>query len=179
MKFIYLTGGPCTAKTSIVENIENTMGEYVEYSPIKLFKGKLYKKTNTFVMHLDSTSYGVIPKFKEFVNLMHDKEISVLAEGDRFTTQKYIEWLLDTYPNTSKVFILTVNDEVAKLRHKKRGDKQNEKWIAGRVSLINNLLNNLFLRNQLTIRDTSDTIDEIQKEIMEIIKCEHPDKTKY
>ena len=83
MKFIYLTGGPCTAKTSIVENIENTMGEYVEYSPIKLFKGKLYKKTNTFVMHLDSTSYGVIPKFKEFVNLMHDKEISVLAEVSR------------------------------------------------------------------------------------------------
>jgi len=100
---------------------------------------------------------------------MHDKKISVLAEGDRFTTQKYIEWLLDTYPNTSKVFILTVNDEVAKLRHKKRGDTQNEKWIAGRVSLINNLLNNLFLRNQLTIRDTSDTIDEIQKEIMELL----------
>jgi hypothetical protein len=169
MKFIYLTGGPCTAKTSIVENIENTMGEYVEYSPIKLFKGKLYKKTNTFVMHLDSTSYGVIPKFKEFVNLMHDKEISVLAEGDRWTTAKYIEWLLNTYSNSSKVFLLTVSDKVEELRHKQRGDKQSLVWRQGRRKVTTNLQNNLFLRNQLTIRDTSDTIDEIQKEIMELL----------
>ena len=169
MKFIYLTGGPCTAKTSIVENIENTMGEYVEYSPIKLFKGKLYKRTNTFVMHLDSTSYGVIPKFKEFVNLMHDKEISVLAEGDRWTTAKYIEWLLNTYSNSSKVFLLTVSDKVEELRHKQRGDKQSLVWRQGRRKVTTNLQNNLFLRNQLTIRDTSDTIDEIQKEIMELL----------
>ena len=170
MKFIYITSVPAAGKTTLVESIEVELGEYSIYSPIPLFKGKLYKKTNTFVMHLDTTSYGVIPKFKEFVNLMHNKEISVLAEGDRFTTQKYIEWLLDTYPDSSKVFLLTVNDEVAKLRHKKRGDTQNKKWIAGRVSLINNLLNNLFLRNQLTVRDTSEGIEKVKTEILKLIQ---------
>lgn len=145
------------------------MGEYIEYSPIKLFKGKLYKKSNTFIMHLDSTSYGVIPKFKEFVDFIQKSDIKLLAEGDRWTTPKYIEYLLNTYPKTSKVFLLTVSDKVEELRHKQRGDEQSIVWRKGRRQVSTNLQNNLFLRNQLTVRDTSDTIDEIQNEILELL----------
>ena len=145
------------------------MGEYIEYSPINLFKGKLYKKSNTFIMHLDSTSYGVIPKFKEFVDFIQKSDIKLLAEGDRWTTPKYIEYLLNTYPKTSKVFLLTVSDKVEELRHKQRGDEQSIVWRKGRRQVSTNLQNNLFLRNQLTVRDTSDTIDEIQNEILELL----------
>ena len=169
MKFIYITGGPCTAKSTIVGDLEKTMGESSKdhhFLPMDLFKGILYKKTNTFVMHLDETSYGVISKFKEFVNLMNKLNISVLAEGDRWTTAKYIEWLLETYPDNSKVFLLTVDEKTEELRHEKRGDNQNLQWIKGRRQMSVNLLNNLFLRDKLTVRDTSDTIKHIKEEIM-------------
>ena len=67
---------------------------------------------------------------------------------------------------------MKVSSDVEKQRHIKRGDEQSEKWLQTRRTLINNLQTNFLIMNELNIRqtDTTDSLDSVKNEIMEIIQ---------
>ena len=168
-------GIPCSGKTTLVKNIIEGLGSYKNYEPIPLFKCQKYKdvlvvgqypESETFG-GTDRLSYGTINKFQEFINQEVTKHKHILIEGDRFYQAKNLEFLLDEHD--AMVYTLKIQPKEEERRHIKRNDTQSEKWLKGRHSQINNLFTNFNLMGRLEVRDTSDGIEKIKDEIMELL----------
>ena len=172
---IMIGGIPCSGKTTLVKNIIEGLGSYENYEPIPLFKCQKYKDIlligqypeNETFGGTDRLSYGTINKFQEFINQEVTKHKHILIEGDRFFQAKNLEFLLDEHD--AMVYTLKIQPEEEKRRHIKRNDTQSEKWLKGRHSQINNLFTNFNLMGRLEVRDTSDGIEKVKDEIMELL----------
>ena len=173
---IMIGGIPCSGKTTLMKNIIKDLGSYELYEPISLFKCQKYKDVlvvgqypeNETFGGTDRLSYGTINKFQEFINQEVTKHKHILIEGDRFCQAKNLEFLLDEHD--AMVYTLKIQPEEEKRRHVKRNDTQSEKWLKGRHSQISHLFTNFDLMWRLQARDTTNGIEEVKKEIMEIIK---------
>ena len=172
---IMIGGIPCSGKTTLMKNIIKDLGSYEFYEPISLFKCQKYKDVlvvgqypeNETFGGTDRLSYGTINKFQEFINQEVTKHKHILIEGDRFYQAKNLEFLLDEHD--AMVYTLKIQPKEEERRHIKRNDTQSEKWLKGRHSQINNLFTNFNLMGRLEVRDTSDGIEKIKDEIMELL----------
>lgn len=175
---IMIGGIPCSGKSTLMKNLIKEMGSHENVEPMKLFPCQKhldilvvgrYPIGETFG-GTDRISYGAISKFRDFIEQEKPKYKHILVEGDRFFRASDIEWLLSEHD--TKVYILKVSSDVEKQRHIKRGDEQSEKWLQTRRTLINNLQTNFLIMNELNIRqtDTTDSLDSVKNEIMEIIQ---------
>ena len=165
---IAIIGAPCSGKTTLMKSIISELGGSEDTEPLSLFKCQKhndiliigrYPENETFG-GTDRLSYGTISKFQEFINEQVKHYRHIIFEGDRFTNN--VEWLLDNH--NAKCYLLTVDEEEEKRRHKSRGDTQNEKWLQGRRTQMNNLQKNFNLMGRLEIRDTRK--DDVKNEIL-------------
>lgn len=165
---ISIIGAPCSGKTTLMKSIIGELGGSEDIEPLSLFKCQKhndiliigrYPENETFG-GTDRLSYGTISKFQEFINEQVKHYRHIIFEGDRFTNN--VEWLLDNH--NAKCYLLTVDEEEEKRRHKSRGDTQNEKWLQGRRTQMNNLQKNFNLMGRLEIRDTRK--DDVKNEIL-------------
>lgn len=165
---ISIIGAPCSGKTTLMKSIISELGGSEDTEPLSLFKCQKhndiliigrYPENETFG-GTDRLSYGTISKFQEFINEQVKHYRHIIFEGDRFTNN--VEWLLDNH--NAKCYLLTVDEEEEKRRHKSRGDTQNEKWLQGRRTQMNNLQKNFNLMGKLEIRDTRK--DDVKNEIL-------------
>ena len=183
---VMIGGVPASGKSTLTKNIISELGsaEYVE--PMKLFpcekRGDVlvvgrYPEGETFG-GTDRMSYGVIPKFRDFISQEEPKHKHIFIEGDRFFRSKDIEWLIENHE--AKVFVLlvkqhhvTVSSDEENRRHIQRKDTQTEKWLQGRRSQISNILTNFMLMNDINVRPNENENDSenIKKEIMELLEC--------
>jgi len=115
----------------------------------------------------DSWSYSVLAKgsFESFIEEQSNKYDKIIFEGDRLTSK--VEWLTENYD--TKVFLLTITPEEEQARQDARGNLQNKTWISGRHSQMNNLQNNFFLREHITVMPNN-TLEEQDKIITELIE---------
>ena len=172
---IIIGGVPCSGKTTLMKKIISDLGSYELYEPISLFKCQKYKDIlvvgqypeNETFGGTDRLSYGTINKFQEFINQEVTKHKHILIEGDRFFQAKNLEFLLDEHD--AIVYILKIQLEEEKRRHIERKDTQTEKWLKGRRSQISNIMTNFNLMGRLEVRDTTNGIEEVKSEIIEII----------
>lgn len=174
---ILIGGVPCSGKSTLTREIIKGLGSADNVEPLPLFKCQKhndilvvgqYPEGETFG-GTDKLSYGTINKFRDFINQEQPKYKHIIVEGDRFFRAKDIEWLVETYD--AKVFILTVDAEEEKRRHKERNDTQSETWLSGRRSQISNILTNFSLMGQLEVR-TNNSMQEsidIKKEIEDFL----------
>jgi len=165
---ISIIGSPCSGKSTLLRSIISELGGSEDTEPLSLFKCQKhndiliigrYPENETFG-GTDRLSYGTISKFQEFINEQVKNYRHIIFEGDRFTNN--VEWLLDNH--NAKCYLLTVDEEEEKRRHKSRGDTQNEKWLQGRRTQMNNLQKNFNLMGRLEIRDTRK--DDVKNEIL-------------
>lgn len=165
---ISIIGSPCSGKSTLLRSIISELGGSEDTEPLSLFKCQKhndiliigrYPENETFG-GTDRLSYGTISKFQEFINEQVKHYRHIIFEGDRFTNN--VEWLLDNH--NAKCYLLTVDEEEEKRRHKSRGDTQNEKWLQGRRTQMNNLQKNFNLMGRLEIRDTRK--DDVKNEIL-------------
>ena len=165
---ISIVGAPCSGKTTLLKSLISELGGSKDIEPLPLFKCQKhndiliigrYPENETFG-GTDRLSYGTISKFQEFINEQVKHYRHIIFEGDRFTNN--VEWLLDNH--NAKCYLLTVDEEEEKRRHKSRGDTQNEKWLQGRRTQMNNLQKNFNLMGRLEIRDTRK--DDVKNEIL-------------
>ena len=165
---ISIIGSPCSGKSTLLRSIISELGGSEDTEPLSLFKCQKhndiliigrYPENETFG-GTDRLSYGTISKFQEFINEQAKHYRHIIFEGDRFTNN--VEWLLDNH--NAKCYLLTVDEEEEKRRHKSRGDTQNEKWLQGRRTQMNNLQKNFNLMGRLEIRDTRK--DDVKNEIL-------------
>jgi|TARA_R110002167_G_scaffold299094_1_gene503422 hypothetical protein len=171
---ISIIGQPTAGKTFLLRSIIKSLGSHLDVEPTLLFKCQehndiliigRYPENETFG-GTDRLSYSTIKPFRDFIKEQVKSYRHIIYEGDRFSNN--LEYVLDNYD--AICYTLIVNAEEEKRRHALRNDTQSETWLKGRRTQINNFRKNFDLMNRLNVRDTSNGIEEVKKEIMEIIK---------
>tara|TARA_R110000765_G_scaffold392923_1_gene486172 strand:+ start:78 stop:671 length:594 start_codon:yes stop_codon:yes gene_type:complete len=187
MTIIALIGSPAVGKSDIIKTLFFDK-EWTKYGkppnliePKPLFRCTEYHDylyTGNRVLLLgqysegefsgnDSWSYSVLAKgsFESFIEEQSKNYDKIIFEGDRLTSK--VEWLTENYD--TKVFMLTITPEEEQARQDARGNLQNKTWISGRHSQMNNLQNNFFLREHITVMPNN-TLEEQDKIITELIE---------
>jgi len=175
MSVFCIIGAPAVGKSSCLKSIcDDLIGEPELIEPKKLFRCTKYNDILCFgqwnqniFSGTDSWSYSVLAKgvFESFIDEQVKNYRHIIFEGDRLTSK--VEWLTENYD--TKVFILTTSLEEEQKRQDERGNLQNKTWIEGRKTQMNNLQNNFFLREHLSIRNNN-TPEDAQNIKTEIIK---------
>ena len=171
---IFLIGGvPCSGKSTMMRGLISRLGSYKLIEPMPLFKCQehddilvcgQYPEGETFG-GTDKLSYGAIPKFREFIDFANQKYKHTIIEGDRFFRAEDIEWVVDNHE--AVVYILTVDLQEERRRHIERNDSQNDSWLQGRRSQIDNIQKNFNLMGHINVVSNNDieTSLNIQDEI--------------
>ena len=171
---ISIIGQPTSGKTTLVRSIIKGLGSYKECEPFPLFKCQehndiliigRYTEEETFG-GTDRLSYSTIKPFRDFIDEQVKNYRHIMYEGDRFSNN--LEWLLDNHD--AICYTLTVNAKEEERRHKLRNDTQSETWLKGRRTQIDNFRKNFNLMGRLNVRDTSEGLEEVKQEIMNILK---------
>ena len=191
---IALIGSPACGKSEIIKKLFFDK-EWTKYGkPPKLIEPKPLFKCTEYNDYLytgnrvlllgqydegtfsgtDSWSYSVLAKgsFESFIEEQNKNYNFLVFEGDRLTSK--VEWLTENYD--TKVFLLTITPEEEQARQDARGNLQNKSWISGRHSQMNNLQNNFFLREHITVMPNN-TPEEQKKIITELIELLYTEVT--
>ena len=180
---IMIGGEPCTGKTTLMQKVIAEIGKTEigfsknGFNCIWFNKGKglivgHYPKGEMYG-GTDKLKYGTISEFDKFILKQQKLYKHILIEGDRFFIGKHLEWLVKTYKrNQVKVYVLEANQAELDKRHLDRGDNQNQKWLLGRKTLINNLKENPALVDRLELRKVNSKVSltKVKNEILEIVK---------
>jgi hypothetical protein len=88
----------------------------------------------------DKLSMAVQKEALEFLRQVGGKDVgwTVLFEGDRLFNGSFLKEASAFCP--VKVWLLRASPEKLYERHKQRGDKQTETWLAGRTTKVNNVV---------------------------------------
>lgn len=150
MKIIAIGGSPGCGKTSLMWKIVKDLKVKPKYEEFKLVP--YLQKNNIYILGkyeegevfagTDRMSMAVQPEAIKFLATL-PKNSTVLYEGDRLFTSSFLEDCMDKYD--LKIINLTTSKEIREERYKLRGSNQNETWLAGRESKINNILTNMVL----------------------------------
>ena len=151
MKCIAIGGVPATGKTTLVKKIINILEPKHELS-FGLLKGQIvgdiailgvYKDSEVFA-GTDKLSMAVQSHFDKYKDKNHKH---LLFEGDRLFTKNNLESLIKTHE--TKIIILEADEQTLTKRHIDRNDNQNEKFLKGRQTKINNIKNSELLKEHI------------------------------
>ena len=148
MSVLILGGRPGSGKSAAVKRIlQGYSGELENIKPTKLVNavyvpsqklhvlGK-YDEGETFP-GTDRLSMAVQPKAVEWIGANRDEKI--LLEGDRLFNSKFVSTLLEAGIDVH-VWILECSEEALQNRYKQRGSNQSEKFLKGRATKVNNMI---------------------------------------
>lgn len=172
MKVIAIGGEPGAGKSTLMKRFieeikavpmynEYKLVPYLQYFDIfilgKYEEGEVFSGT-------DRMSMAVQPEAVKFLASLPENAI-VLFEGDRLFNNSFLEHCNENYD--TKIIYLKTTKDVRTERYKDRGSNQNETWLRGRESKINNILTNMTL---MFITETfeNNTLDQ-QNEVYERI----------
>ena len=142
-----LIGEPATGKSTMAKQLLERLG------PGRPFKRDLLNGTrhgNTFVFGsydpnqvfsgTDRLSMACQPSAVKFLEdcKLHNPEAKIFFEGDRLGNISFLEKCFE-FAETH-VFVLAVSNQEKILRHHARQDNQSEKFLAGRMTKIANIL---------------------------------------
>lgn len=140
MNLTYLIGQPGAGKTTVLAAL--TEGESADLRS-KPFAHMSYPngaiqlgRTREDFGGTDALAMSVQPKVLAW--LAHDRPTAVFGEGDRLGNGKFFR-AVDALGYGLTVVLLRTPDEVAAGRRADRGSKQNETWLLGRRSKVENL----------------------------------------
>lgn len=174
MKVIAIFGEPGSGKSTLMKRLMTELQISQEiYNDFKLVPyhkneqiyvlGK-YEEGETFG-GTDKMSMAVQPEAVKFLAQL-PVDATVLFEGDRLCTASFLEHCAENYDTT--IVYLKTNKETRQVRYAERGSNQDETWLRGRESKINNIRSNFVL--QMNISEFEhETLDD-QQQIVSFIK---------
>ena len=152
MQLTHYLGLPGTGKTTkmrelLAEFRKVEQDELVADGPVKYH---LFAKQKIIILGIydDSTFAGTDrwsksspPKFREWLvdNAKKYEDYGVLSEGERLSNNPTLDAMFAT--GNMKLVLLVVSEEELERRRQARNNVQNEKWLKGMVTRINNLCN--------------------------------------
>jgi dephospho-CoA kinase len=168
---IALGGEPASGKTTLLKRIRKNFpnltqfksglvrGEYCPYNKV-YFVGVF---DDTMFEGTDKLSLSVQPSFIEFVRNTPDAKI--VYEGDRLFNASVFEQL------RSVIFLLELSPSIHKARHAQRGHEQNETFLKGRKTKIENTKNTF--NHTILHNDYEKDIEINETEIMKVLLMAH------
>ena len=178
-QIIAIAGVPGTGKTTLMRHFM----EYYEWerqSPAKLVETMYCKELDLHILgkYEDGEVFAGTDKLSmacqpEVTKWLQSTKSNVVYEGDRLTGQKFYDALL-ALPETEVTFIiLKAPPELLKARYAERGSEQNETFLAGRASKIDNILSNFDYMDHIVEMKNHDGADihkiiVLMKQLLEI-----------
>jgi len=176
MKVIAIGGEPGSGKTTLMWKLIEKLKPEAKFSEFKLVP--YHQKDNVYILGkyeggetfagTDRMSRSVQPEAIKFLATLPTDAI-VIYEGDRLFTSSFLEHCNEKY-DLSIIYLRTTKNE-RNIRYAKRGSNQNETWLAGRESKVNNIMTNMVLMfltekfDHMTPEDTTLIVDHITKQI--------------
>lgn len=168
-RIIALGWEPATWKTTLMKDIRDSI-ENLKPFKYKLVRWIYDKEKQLYFIWVftwetfewtDKLSMAVLPDFIKFLTVMED-DITVVFEWDRLFTQK----LFRQIPNID-IIIIETTDEVKEIRHEKRKDNQNEKFLKAKKTKLKNIKEEFKHQvfNNNTDEEYRSNIDIIMKKI--------------
>lgn len=164
MRIIAIGGEPGSGKTTLMKALMEKYPTEKKYDSFKLVP--YHQKDSLYILGkyeegevfsgTDRMSMAVQPAAIEFLGTLPSDSV-VLFEGDRLFTASFLENCLDKYD--LDIVYLSTEKETREERYKERGSEQNETWLAGRITKINNILTNMTLMFNVT-KFKNDTLSE-------------------
>jgi dephospho-CoA kinase len=178
MKVIAIFGEPGSGKSTLMNELMARIGISREVkTDFKLVP--YHQKENIYILGkyevgevfggTDKMSMAVQPEAIKFLASLDDNSV-VLFEGDRLCTSSFLDHCNDKY-NLTMVYLST-SKSIRTERFKERNSNQDETWLKGRESKINNILSNLNLKfiTEIFENNKREDSEKIINFIMEKIK---------
>jgi len=150
MRVIAIGGNPGSGKSTLMKRLIEHYSPEKKYNEFKLVP--YLQSNNIFILGkyddgevfsgTDKMSMAVQPEAIKFLATLPEDAV-VIYEGDRLFTSTFLEDCTEKYD--LKIIHLMTDADVRQERYKERGSEQNETWLRGRESKINNILNNMLL----------------------------------
>jgi len=176
MKVIAIGGEPGAGKSTLMKRFIEEIRAVPKYNEYKLVPylqyfeifilGK-YEEGEVF-SGTDRMSMAVQPEAVKFLAWLPENAI-VLFEGDRLFNNSFLEHCNENYD--TKIIYLKTTKDVRTERYKDRGSNQNETWLRGRESKINNILTNMTLMfiTETFENNTLDQQNEVYERILDYV----------
>jgi hypothetical protein len=164
---IALGGEPASGKTTLLKRIRKNFSNMVEFKD-GLVRGEYCPIYNVYFIGVfddtmfegtDKLSLSVQPSFIEFISKTPNAKI--VFEGDRLFNASIFEQV------DSLIYILNIDPIIHKERHALRGHEQNETFLKGRKTKIDNIKNTF--THTLLNNDTETDIIVNEQEIMKVL----------
>lgn len=179
-KVIAIGGKPGSGKSTLVRRflstlaIENDIDTSVKLVPfhkhphMPLYVLGKYEKDEVFG-GTDKMSMACQPEVIKWMNALSDKDI-VLFEGDRLFNGSFLNYCMDNHDLS--IIHVKVDKNLLQDRYKERGSNQNEKWLEGRNSKINNILTNMMLKPYIVdlVNDNQSHLEDNVDYLISILK---------
>lgn len=176
MRIIAIGGEPGSGKTTLMNRIISNYNFEPKYDSFKLVpymqKGNIYLlgkyEEGEVFSGTDRMSMAVQPEAIKFLASL-PKDSILLFEGDRLFTASFLEHCVENYETI--IVYLATDKSVRQERYKERGSEQNETWLQGRETKINNILTNFVLMfntekfNNNTLEEQTEVYNRIIGEI--------------
>lgn len=147
-KIVAIAGRPGTGKTTIMRKFMEP--HYWERcSPAKLVETMYCLELDVHILgkYEDGEVFAGTDKLSmacqpEVTKWLKETNSDVIYEGDRLTGTKFYDALLELANTKVTFLVLSTDEETLTKRYEERGSEQNETFLAGRASKINNILTN-------------------------------------
>lgn len=150
MKVIAIGAEPGAGKSTLMWRLVRELQVEQKFNEYKLVP--YHQNGNTYILGkyeegetfsgTDRMSMSVQPEAVKFLSTLPDDSI-VLYEGDRLFNQSFLEHCYENYD--LNIIYLSTSKEIREERYKERGSNQNETWLRGRESKVENILKNMVL----------------------------------
>lgn len=164
---IAVGGEPASGKTTLLKHIRRNYTNLVEFKD-GLVRGAYCPTSMVYFVGVfddtmfegtDKLSLSVQPSFIEFVRKTPNAKI--VFEGDRLFNASIFEQL------KSVIFVLDIDPTIHTQRHAQRGHEQNETFLKGRKTKIDNIKNTF--SHTLLSNNTETDIYVNEQEIMKVL----------
>ncbi len=149
MKVIAIGGLPATGKTMLVRQLLADYGKPIPQLKIGLTAGYYDKEADFFILGIynddiysgtDKLSMAAQKEVQKFLAYLSQNRpnTTVLFEGDRLFNVKFFDFIKSQGAELH-IFVLDARKQEIDFRHENRKDNQNEKFIKGRATKLDNI----------------------------------------